>query len=315
MRIDLLWIVLLAADASLALPSTPEGRALAFLAREVPRWSPANNCYSCHNNGDGARALYGAVRLQAAVPAEALRDTSAWLNQPDRWDHNGGDGPYSDKKLARIQFGAALVAAIDAGALKGHEALRKAAELVAPFQEQDGSWHVEAEGTIGSPVTYGPVLATHLARETLRRADKQRYRGALTRSGKWLRGVAVRSVLDAAAACLALSEEDDPPAEEQRRRCLELIRAGQARDGGWGPFAASPPEAFDTAVVLLALAKQPKDKELTAMIRRGRAWLLGQQLQDGSWPETTRPPGARSYAQRLSTTAWAALALLATQER
>ncbi len=34
---------------------SPEARAVAFLAREVPRWSRENHCYSCHNNGDAAR--------------------------------------------------------------------------------------------------------------------------------------------------------------------------------------------------------------------------------------------------------------------
>ncbi|MFO1532763.1 MAG: ArsA-related P-loop ATPase, partial [Thermoplasmatota archaeon] len=32
------------------------------LAREVPRWSAENHCYSCHHNGDAARALYAAAR-------------------------------------------------------------------------------------------------------------------------------------------------------------------------------------------------------------------------------------------------------------
>ena len=50
------------------------------------------------------------------------------------------------------------------------------------------------------------------------------------------------------------------------------------------------------------------------MIVRGRAFLLTQQQPDGSWIETTRPPGNVSYAQRISTTGWATLALLATRE-
>ena len=49
------------------------------------------------------------------------------------------------------------------------------------------------------------------------------------------------------------------------------------------------------------------------MIRRGREFLLKSQYADGSWPETTRPPGAESYAQRVSTSGWAALALLVTK--
>ena len=36
--------------------STAESRALAYLASEVPRWSRENKCYSCHNDGDAARA-------------------------------------------------------------------------------------------------------------------------------------------------------------------------------------------------------------------------------------------------------------------
>src|SRR3982750_1650529 len=32
--------------------------ALHFLSTEVPRWEQQNHCYSCHNNGDAARALY-----------------------------------------------------------------------------------------------------------------------------------------------------------------------------------------------------------------------------------------------------------------
>ena len=83
---------------------TPEAKAVAFLTREVPRWSRENHCYSCHNNGDAARALYQAVRRVTASPAEALADTTRWLIRPAGWDHNGGDGPFSDKRLARVVF-------------------------------------------------------------------------------------------------------------------------------------------------------------------------------------------------------------------
>ena len=41
--------------------------------------------------------------------------------------------------------------------------------------------------------------------------------------------------------------------------------------------------------------------------------LLDSQEPDGGWPETTRPPGASSYAHRISTSGWALLALLETR--
>ena len=88
-------VALLAACAPLvaqppraALP-TEETRAVAFLAREVPRWKTENDCYSCHNNGDAARALIVATARGHAV-GDALDDTLAWLRQPQKWNHNSG---------------------------------------------------------------------------------------------------------------------------------------------------------------------------------------------------------------------------------
>src|SRR5260370_28252339 len=83
--------------------------ALAFLSREVPRWPQENHCYSCHNNGDAARALYSARQRGYPVPETALADTTTWLLAPGNWDEIHGAPAASDKKLAPIQFGAALV--------------------------------------------------------------------------------------------------------------------------------------------------------------------------------------------------------------
>jgi hypothetical protein len=292
---------------------TPESRALAFLAREVPRWSAENQCFSCHNNGDAARTLYAAVRLSHPVPGTALADTSRWLADPRRWEKQDGDAAFKDAKLACLQFAAALIEAIDAGQVKDRSALAQAAARVAAFQKKDGFWLVDAGESIGSPVTYGTCLATVQARRVLYKADPEKYRDAITKADIWLRQVRVGTVLDAAAVLLAL--EAGKETATQRQRCLELIRKGQAKNGGWGPYVNSPPEVFDTAVVLLALVRQAKSEEMRRMTERGRAFLLAEQQADGSWPATTRPPGRESYAQQLSTTGWATLALLAARKQ
>lgn len=303
----LAWIPL---TVALAAPP-PESRALAFLAREVPRWSAENKCYSCHNNGDAARALYTAVRLSYPVPAKALADTSRWLEKPQNWDHNGGEGPFNDRQLARIQFGATLVDALEAGLMKDRAALARAAELVAASQRKDGSWLIDAGEAVGSPATYGTCLATYQACRVLRKTDPRTYQTALGRADHWFRTVKVESVPDGAAVLLALAGSDEA-AVRQRRHCLVLIRKGQSESGGWGPYVHSPPEAFDTAIVLLALARCADQPDAREMLRKGRAFLVKLQKEDGSWDETTRPPGNASYAQRLSTSGWATLALLTT---
>ena len=128
-----MWFVLLA-----GLVLTPVERAVEYLSREVPRWRGENGCFSCHNNGDGARALY---RAGVTATSGALASTTEWLTAPAEWDSNKGNPAVSDKKLARIQFGAALLAT---GRV---EPICAAAALIARDRGADGSWPVDA----GSP--------------------------------------------------------------------------------------------------------------------------------------------------------------------
>jgi squalene cyclase len=289
--------------------ATPEGRALAYLAREVPAWSVENKCYSCHNNGDAARALFTAVHLGRPLPRASLTSTLDWLQRPRDWEHNGGDTPNNDRLLASIQFAAALSVAVETGLIEDAVPLRKAAELVAERQNKDGCWQPEGE-RIGSPATYGPVLATYLARRTLRLADAEKYRDAIRRADEWLINLPVKNVVEAAAVLWALEDADGEAVAAQRKRCLEVLRKGQGEDGGWGPYITSPSEPFDTALVILSLQQFAKDDEIREMIKGGRRFLVRIQNADGSWTETTRPAGSTSYAQRVSTTGWATLALL-----
>jgi hypothetical protein len=205
--------------------------------------------------------------------------------------------------LAALQFAFALSSAPEGTAPA--PAAARARELVRDHQEPDGSWAVDSGGLAGSPVTYGRTLATVAARRILAGGGPA-FREALSRADRWLAERNPVSVLDAAAILIG------GPEGPQREACLAVIRKGEAPGGGWGPYVTSPPEVFDTAVVLLGLSAVAGEEGLGEMRRRGRRYLADSQQVDGSWPETTRPPGGESYAQRISTTAWATLALLAT---
>jgi hypothetical protein len=299
-------IGLLAAGLAMALPchSADAARAaIDYLAREVPRWGPENHCFSCHNNGDAARALLFAKSRGYDVPAGALTDTLEWLRKPAAWDETHGNPGFSDRKLARIQFSAALAEAVRSGVAAARNNLARAAELLLPLQESDGAWKIDTGGVTGAPATYGSVLATYMARRTLETADRDRFRVAITNANRWLRAASPANVLDRAAIVLALPDTAG--------KHLALLLAAQNGDGGWGPQPHAPSEAFDTAVTLLALNEISGTARLEA-IARGRGFLAKFQLNDGSWPETTRPSGFVSYAERISTAGWAAYALLST---
>jgi len=282
-----------------------ERKAVAYLASEVPAWSRENQCFSCHNNGDAARALYIASRKGHRISAAALADTTAWLSSPEQWKNNKGDPGFSDARLANLQFAAALLVAIDTGQIKDKHALSNAAALVRADQASDGSWPVEPTNAVGSPATYGTALATYTAWQILRDLRAAALVRAREKTETWLSRLKPDNV-PAASVLLQFSHSES---------ALDLLRRAQTADGGWGPYIDAPPEPFDTALALLALRKHHDAPGVSAIIARGRNYLAAQQLLDGSWPATTRPPRGESYAQRVSTTAWAALALLETRTR
>jgi squalene-hopene cyclase-like protein len=216
-------------DSHVQPPATRDAaaRAVTYLSAEVPRWRREHECYSCHNNGDAARALIAASAKGFRI-GDVLDDTLAFLTTPERWNVDTTRGGSEDLPLARVQFAAALTA---------------------------------LAGT----------------------------------------GRAPAAAVDRAATLVA--------AHQQRDRALAVLKRGQGTDCGWGPYVSSQSEPFDTALAVIGLSTFG-DATLRLSIEQARAYLVGAQNGDGSWPETTRPPGGESYAQRISTTAWALLALL-----
>lgn len=248
--------------------------AIAYLEGEVPRWKPENGCYSCHNNGDGARAL-----LLAGKRGAPVADTLAFLRDSSKW--SGKDG--KPDTLAVVQFASALQAA--------GESSSTALKMIAAAQKPDGHWEMDAESTTGSPVTYGPVLGTALARALLLgTAEFERHAKA---AENWLQQRKTEHPMDVAAQVIALSRDAD----------IARLAAMQLKDGSWNAG-----EVFDTAIAVIALVKHDP-----AAAARGREWLLKTQYTPGGWPGTTRPSGGQSYAQHISTTAWALQALLLTE--
>ena len=288
---------------------TAEERAVEFLAKEVPAWPAENQCYSCHNNGDAARALFAAVRRGHDVPEASMADTLDWLRQPETWGDQKGEEAFSDVVLTRIQFASALSDAIDTALIADGDPLMEAARLVASDQSEDGSWQLDVSGSVGSPTTYGRFLATATAHRVLTAADRKFFAEELSRADKFLRETEVKTVIAAASILGALADAGDAPALRQQGLCQDLIVEAHAPSGGWGPYVDFRSEPFDTALVLLALVRYGGNEKL---IESGRRYLVDTQLDDGSWPETTRPAGQMSYAQYISTTGWALLALLET---
>ncbi len=313
----LLWVGFFASSPARQSSSklSAEEKGIRYLTREVPRWRPQNGCFSCHNNGDGARILFAARRHGYPIPEAALKDTVEWLSRPLEWDENKGESGFSDKRLARIQFAASLVEAARAKAISNQKPLRDAARSLLDHQAPDGSWPIDATEQVGSPVTYGVPLATLMALRTLEAGDPVTFGEEIRRARDWLQALEPRSLPDAAAVLLSLAEDQSVESSSRGQKAMTLIMQSQKQDGGWGPYRFSPSEVFDTALALIVLSQVPglSEEQLQAL-KGGRAYLESAQLDSGGWIETTRPAGANSYAQHVSTSAWATQALIETRQ-
>jgi len=150
----------------------------------VPRWSRQKHCFLCHNNGDAARALFRAA--QAASPSQM---TPCRYNplapETEHGTTTAGEGPFSDKRLARVAFTAALATAVSTGKIKDRKALLKAAEQLALDSAGDGSWAFEGDDAPARRDLW--QAAGHLlARESLAIADPARFRSNFDRAAAWL---------------------------------------------------------------------------------------------------------------------------------
>ena len=311
--VNFILVVRPEADSQSSLnPTDAESKAVHYLNREVPAWHKENSCYSCHNNGDGARALFLASSAGHRLPSNSLADTNVWLAHPAVWDENRGDPGFSDKTLADVQFAASLSDAVHSGSLIDRNALEQAARRLLQSQAADGSWRIEPANVLGSPATWGTPLATFMTLRTLRRSQLAEAESAIARAGMWLAKLRPLSTLEAATILLAVGE-GVPITTNTGNESLKLIVSSQTSDGGWGPYPGSPPEPFDTALALLALASAKNASLHGRQIAQARRFLASEQENDGSWAATTRPRGGESYAQKISTTAWVTIALLASR--
>ena len=72
------------------------------------------------------------------------------------------------------------------------------------------------------------------------------------------------------------------------------LAALQRLDGGWGQVPTMPADAYATGQALYALASSGLSTK-DAVYRRGVAYLLRTQLEDGSWFVRTRGFAFQSY--------------------
>ena len=245
------------------------------------------------------------------VPA-SLAETTRWLSRPADWDHNGGEAhlttsgwpAWCSRRASRPPSPPLDQRSVDAGASRRDARARSGRRWILAARGRGGD---RLAGDLWPPA--GDIAGTRFP-------GFGRRHGSAPPSPAPTAGFEARRFSRSPTprcACWPRGTTPPRPTPATGKASISCAR-GQSDDGGWGPRTSSPPEPFDTALALLALARCEQSPEDSRHDRTRPGVSPAQQQEDGSWIETTRPAGNVSYAQRISTTGWATLALLATRE-
>jgi hypothetical protein len=191
------------------------------------------------------------------------------------------------------------------------------------YQLGDGSWRTTS---YRPPEEYGAFTTTAVVLRAIKLyplpGRQEEFRNRIARAKRWLLSAKASSQEERAMQLNALADADASPAE--RAPFVKALKAAQNTDGSWSVLAGTPGEAYATGEALYALHVAGEVPTTDDVYQRGVAWLLRNQLADGSWIMPTRavpvqphtfesgfPHGWHQFASA-GASSWAAMALLFT---
>jgi N-acyl-D-amino-acid deacylase len=265
------------------------GRGLALVQKAAENYPNHRDCFSCHHQTLPAMAMAAADRAGAEIDRDLLEEIVGFsadsfqvrFEQLEKGLGIGG-GPMT------VGFG--LWAFLEAG--RSPDPLSDAmVGFLLKNQKDTGHW---VSNTGRPPLEGSDVMCTTLAAYGLREFSPLLYRSlakqAEAKAKDWLASVEPEDQEDRAAKLwgLWLLDADEEAIEDARSAVLDAQRP----DGGWaqldeGDMAS---DAYATGQALTLLARTGFSTNEPAY-RRGLAFLVDSQCEDGSWFVQTRAKG------------------------
>ncbi len=303
-------------------------RGLEFLIKDAAEWRKERKCATCHHGTMTVWALSEAKSQGFDVAPETLADAAKWTKDRllDRIDLPRDTRPgWSMVSTPALYLSVMALSVPRQGAVTADE-LRRIAGHLHRHQEADGSWAWSSAPAKNRPppVFESDEVATLLAylalgpRVSAGAEASPADRAARERAEAWLVKAKPSDTTQAAALRLLVKARAGE-AEMGLQSEIDQLLGRQNKDGGWGQLRGAASDAYATgqALYMLSLAGLKRDR---AEVRRGVAFLVATQKEDGSWPMTPRShPGATPANNRVPITyfgsAWATLGLLRSLPR
>jgi len=257
-------------------------RSLPLLQKSDSTFLKKSGCVSCHNNTLTAMTI-AAVRksglpVDEQIAGNQVKKIAAYI---ETWRERALQGvgiPGDSDTVGYILLGLA------AGNHPSDEATDAMARFVKGQQYPDGGWRIFAHRP---PIESSDIEVTAVSLRSLQlygpKAQRAEYQAAVKRAVDWLIKARPKTTEDRAFQLLGLRWAGVNSKQAIMRRGVRGLLAKQRPDGGWAQLASIPSDAYATGQALVALKEAGALPSTSPPYKRGVAFLLRTQLEDGSW--------------------------------
>lgn len=279
----------------LALVQDPTGvrkaveRAIPLLEKGAAGSMKERTCFTCHNLGAPVLALAAArdrgFRIDETQFKAVLEHTESFLRRSrDNYAKGKGQGGQADTA------GWALWT-LETGGWKPDQTTAAVAHYLAVYDKDKGYWK---NVSVRPPSEASPFTTTFLGIAAMKTYaagdDRTAGEDRIARAREWLAAAKPRDTEDRVFRLRAL----EYAGADVQGAAKELL-ASQREDGGWSQLPDGESDAYATGSVLAALAQSGGIAATDGAYRKGVAWLLKSQKEDGSWHVKSRSKPFQAY--------------------
>jgi ankyrin repeat protein len=292
-------------------------RSIPLLQRTDAAFIQRSGCVSCHNNTLTAMTIATArkkgFRVDEEVARKQLKTIAAYIED---WRDRALQGvgiPGDSDTVSYILLG------MVAEDYRPDAATDAMAHYLKDRQSPDGRWSIFAHRP---PLESSDFQVTACSLRAIRayapKPQRAEYEKAARLAAAWLAKARPRTTEDRAFQLLGLGWAGAD--KEIIRKAGRELAAEQRADGGWAQLRSLESDAYATGQALVALRESGALALNSRAYKRGIKFLMGTQLEDGSWYVKSRAIPLQPYFESefphghdqwisASATNWAATAL------
>ena len=249
-------------------------------------------CFTCHNQGLPILALTTAKTRGYSIDEEhlqaQLKFTAAFLaKNKSRYLEGKGQGGQADTAGYAIWT-------LASGAWPADDTTAAVAEYFLLFQKDSDHWTPVSNRPPSEASSFTTTYVSLRGLKSFGTADQQER--IATKTGQvrdWLIGAEPRDTEDRVFHLRALDLAKAPT--EAIAKAAQVLLKEQRADGGWAQLPDLDSDAYATGSALVALHESGGVATNESAYQRGLAFLLKNQLADGSWHVKSRSKPFQAY--------------------